>query len=512
MKENSKKRTWIKRIAIIFFVVLLLLTFFSNTIMNHSLAQVSTQEVESDTVSSKVRGTGTVEAEDAKEIKLEQSREVTEVLVKEGDEVNAGDVLIKLKEGESSELETANKELKSLKEAYTNQILVEEVDRELVTQAENGGIDYQTASNRLSALSANVSQAKQRADELQKQSDSLDNGSSENAALVKQANAELEQANTELTKAENNFMAYGLSEAEVMELYASAPSQTVIDAKAALDAYMTAKNTVADKTAAVSRAETAAAEEKNRVALELAAAQEDLTAATEEHTKYLESISKVNELKTSYEAIKEKEQEVTELTLKSIGNEIKSEVAGKILSVNVKAGDMASPEVSLITIQDTEKGYTLSFSVTKEQASKVKTGDVASIANSWYFGDTTATLKSIKNDTEQPGKRKLLTFEIKGDVEIGQTMTLSLGEKNRTYDFVVPNSAVREDNNGKFILVIKQKSSPLGNRYIAARVDVEVQAADDSKTAVTGALEGGEYVITTSNKLVNTGDYVRLAK
>lgn len=512
MKENSKKRTWIKKIAVIFFVALLLLTFFSNTIMNHSLAQVSTQAVESDTVSTKVRGTGTVAAEDAGEIKLALSREVTEVLVKAGDEVNVGDVLVKLKEGESSELEEANKELKNLKETYANQILIDEIDKELVAQAENGGIDYQTASNRLSALSENISQAKQRAEELQKQSDSVDNGSSEKAALAKQANAELEQANTELTKAENNFMAFGMSESEVMELYASSPSQMAIDAKTALDAYTSAKNNVADKTAAVSRAETAVAEEKNRIALELTAAQESLTNATEEHTKFLANISKVSELKSQYEAIKEKEQEAAELTLKSNSNEIKSEVAGKVVTVDVKAGDVASPGMPLITIQDMEKGYTLSFSVTKEQAAKVKEGDVASVANAWYYGDTTATLKSIRNDKEQPGKMKMLNFEVKGDVEIGQTMTLSLGEKNRTYDYVVPNSAVREDNNGKFILIIKEKSSPLGNRYIAARVDVEVQAADDSKTAVTGALEGGEYVITTSNKLVNAGDYVRLAK
>lgn len=512
MKKNSKRQILIKRIAIIFFAVMLLLTFFSNTIMNHSLAQVSTQEVESNTVSTKVRGTGTIAAEGAKEIKLTQSREVTEVLVKEGDMVNVGDVLLKLKEGESSELETAKKELRMLQSTYSNQILVDEIDRTLVAQAESGGIDYQAASERLRVLSDLESQAKQRAEDLQKQSDSLDNGSSEKALLIKQANAELEQANTELTKAENNFMVYGMSESEVMEAYISAPNQNVIEAKAALDAYTSAKNNVADKTAALSRAEGALAEEKNKIALELSAAQETLTKATEEHTKYLGNISKVNDLKSQYEAIKEKEKEVEELTLKSIGNEIKSEVTGKVVAVDIKAGETAMPEVPLMTIQDTQKGYTLSFSVTKEQAAKVKAGDTAAISNAWYFGDTTAVLKSIKNDTEQPGRNKLLVFEVKGDVEIGQTMSLSLGDKNQTYDYVVPNSAVREDNNGKFILVIKEKSSPLGNRYVAVRVDVKVLASDDSRTAVSGAIEGGEYVITTSNKLVNAGDYVRLAK
>ena len=37
VKEKSGKRELIKSIAIVFLVVLLLLTFFSNTIMNYSL-------------------------------------------------------------------------------------------------------------------------------------------------------------------------------------------------------------------------------------------------------------------------------------------------------------------------------------------------------------------------------------------------------------------------------------------------------------------------------------------
>ena len=43
VKEKSKKRELIKTIAIVFLAVLLVLTFFSQTIMNHSLPEVATQ-------------------------------------------------------------------------------------------------------------------------------------------------------------------------------------------------------------------------------------------------------------------------------------------------------------------------------------------------------------------------------------------------------------------------------------------------------------------------------------
>ena len=61
VQEKSKKRELIKTIAIIFLVIMLLLTFFSQTIMNHSLPEVATQVVQSGTINAKIRGSGTVD-------------------------------------------------------------------------------------------------------------------------------------------------------------------------------------------------------------------------------------------------------------------------------------------------------------------------------------------------------------------------------------------------------------------------------------------------------------------
>jgi hypothetical protein len=118
---------------------------------------------------------------------------------------------------------------------------------------------------------------------------------------------------------------------------------------------------------------------------------------------------------------------------------------------------------------------------------------------------------SIKNDPQNPGQQKLVTLDITGDVTPGQNMNVSIGQKSANYDLVVPNSAIREDNNGKFVLTVVSKSSPLGNRYIATRVDVEVLASDDTKSAVSGALYNWDYVIVTATKPVEAGKQVRLA-
>ena len=119
-------------------------------------------------------------------------------------------------------------------------------------------------------------------------------------------------------------------------------------------------------------------------------------------------------------------------------------------------------------------------------------------------------MSAIRPDPESNGSKKLLVFDVTGDVQVGQSVSVSIGQKSATYDLVVPNSAVREDNNGKFVLIVEAKNSPIGTRYIANRVDVDVVASDDTQSAITGALYGYEFVITTSTKPVEAGQYVRM--
>ena len=101
VKEKSKKRELIKTIAIIFLAVLLVLTFFSQTIMNHSLPEVATQLVSSGTINAKIRGSGTVAANESYEVMLGQTRTVRSVCVKAGDKVEEGTLLFVLEDMES---------------------------------------------------------------------------------------------------------------------------------------------------------------------------------------------------------------------------------------------------------------------------------------------------------------------------------------------------------------------------------------------------------------------------
>ena len=195
----------------------------------------------------------------------------------------------------------------------------------------------------------------------------------------------------------------------------------------------------------------------------------------------------------------------------SQSSEIKAKYAGVVSSINISAGQQADPSQILAEIQLVERGFVVSFGCTAQQASTLKAGEVAEIRNIWSYG-TEAVLESIKNDPSNPGKMKILTFKITGDVSPGQNLNLSVGSKSQNFEHVVPNTAIREDSKGKFILTVVSKQSPLGNRYIATRTNIEVLSSDDTSTAISGALHGNEFVITSSSKPISPGQQVKLVE
>lgn len=204
-------------------------------------------------------------------------------------------------------------------------------------------------------------------------------------------------------------------------------------------------------------------------------------------------------------------EKIEKLKKNSIGAEITAPVGGKIISLGFVAGEEAAKETVAATIEMSEKGYAMYLTVTAEQARKVKAGDTAEVQYFWG-GDANVVLQSIAADEKNPSKSKILRFSVTGDVTPGQTLQISMGSKGQRYDYIVPNSSIREDNNGKFVLAVTAKSSPLGNRYVAERVAVEVLASDDTSSAVSGGFTGGEMIISTSSKPIEAGMQVRFAE
>ena len=671
IEEKVKKRGWIKNVAIIFLSVLLVLTFFSNTIMNHSLPEVSAQYVTSGTINAKIRGSGTVTANQSYDVVLKQTREVEQVLIKAGDEVKVGDVLFVLADSDSQELTEAETSLETMQLDYQKGLInlantdyakenrdiaraqeklnksIEErdacefVEQELIDAkqylkiAKDEQRSYEDEVSKLETaltdLQENYSEAVSDRDKYQSevssleadiksyqdQLDSLTNGSG------------LEELERKVRDLEQDLTAAKQVLAEDQQIYGADYSSLQQDAKAALEAegaatteenikvkmgvlvkttaseeqkkayeVLTADQTSVDDLSQqltdakkdLENAQGGGSQEEQRKDLEkkirnarsdlsdarddlekaerrvnnydrnvntakssLTAAQNQLknrqqlvedwqTEVTELEAQETEYDTLVNAVETNQTALEDlvyalqdtketdqKEQQIARLDLQAqarsiqrqrelveelradaVGKEVKSNVSGTVSSVTAAAGNSAAANEAMAQIVVEDQGYSLSIPVTLEQSKKVAVGDPAEITNAYWESDMQATLSSIKSDPSNPGQGKLLEFKITGEVDPGTNLTLSIGQKSQSYDALVPRSAVRSDSNGDFVLVITAKSTPLGNRYIATRVDVKTLATDDTMAAVSG-LSNSDFVITNSSKPIETGMQVRIA-
>ena len=576
----TDRKDKIKNITIIFLLVMLILTFFSNTIMNYSLVEVSTQQVTSGQITSKVRGSGSVEASESYSVPIEETRKIATVNVKKDAEVATGDLLFTLEDTDSDELDAAKKSLNEAQAAYESAVLtagitvaerqsIEAGKGSSLTQKQN---EIAAANQRVKDAQAAVDAAQASVDKIKAQIDAVSNSTADTTAeekAVLDAEKKNSEAQDSLTSAESAYTpvksAYdtalsGLQSAqstydEAKTAYDNLPSTaTEADkqtaktsvaiaetklkaAKATYDArkddlnkvqgsYDSAKSAATDSKNALSNANynlsvkkltgtnTAEANklqaQLNTATAALTDANTTLTSATNDQKKVTDKISGEVTIASAYKTMTDLQEEVAKLQAKSIGTEITSPISGTVTDIAVTAGTTVNANDVMMTIQPENKAYVLQFSVTENQAKKVRVGDTAEILNNWYGNDVSAVVSAIRKDP-QNRSNSIIICEMKGDVSVGDSYTLSIGEQSSNYDTIVPTSAIREDSNGKFILIIESKSTPLGNRYYARRVDVDVITSDDTKSEVTGALEGYEYVITTTTKPIKENEQVRLA-
>ena len=641
MEKKKLKREWVKTAAIIFLSVLLVLTFFSNTIMNHSLPEVAAENVGSGTIQAKIRGSGTVIANEAYEVTLKQSREVESVRVRVGDQVMPGDVLFVLGSMDSEELRQARQTLKDLEVAYQQRLLAqgnadsteqrqirelrqayddalavyhlystkdpasiemtirdseknlrEKEQRAARLEAEVSGKESQLQELRaeeeirlakLKALETEIENGELRIESLQATMTVLNRDREqyletmlqmETAAAANRGEQTLQEKmdayvhRPELLQQEGSLSAeeasaciraYNILTADLEAVMNYLDSKSDAEAPAALD--FDGNETFEEKYAAVSAAQAAQIntteqnvalarqehEEISKKSADLSAKEQELEQLRLESREAAQAVADQREVVASNQAareaaqavtaakaalddklfeasledpesltlaadrakIQEQQALVTKLSEDADGAEVVAKVAGTVSEIQASAGAMAQADSPIAVITVADRGYLVKIPVTNEQARKVHVGDPAEVAN-FYWGNITATLENITPDPATQGKGKLLLFRVSGDgVESGTNLTLSIGQKSATYDCLIPNSAVRTDSNGTFVLVVEAKSSPLGNRYIATRAEVKVLAADDTQSAVSG-LAYGDFVITTSTKPLEAGDQIRL--
>ena len=232
----------------------------------------------------------------------------------------------------------------------------------------------------------------------------------------------------------------------------------------------------------------------------------EITKATETQSGKTTEFARADQLKQ----LAELEAKIEEYKNAPENTNVNAPIAGRIVSIDVVPGNTVTSGQTVARIEIADKGYICEISMAAEEARKIQIGAECTISNSWWYSNLSASVTQIRSDPQSQGKNRIVVITVNGDVFEGQTLSFTIGDRSQSYDCVLPNSAIREDNDGKFVLTVTSKKTPLGVRYTAVRCNIEVIASDDTKSAVSG-LYGSEFVITNATSPISDKQQVRLA-
>lgn len=539
MSENTKKRTWVTKVIIAFVAVLLLLTFFSNTIMNLFIPKVAGKRVTGGSLSYTNSATAQVEPVTSYKIKGPEGRTVEEVLVSEYDEVKKDDVLVKFKAIEDkSALEALKKDLKDLEreEDYASRTPSS-------TDYASLKLSVSQAEDQLKQAKDQLSKAKNKSDIIKKAEKTI----KENKEKLPGLAAEVEKASgtvEELGKKDDDFATQietrekRLKKIEPAD--GSEPDASVADEikklkkeisdlkksqkenKGKLDAaskrLQTASKKQSECETAIQKAEGNLEEAKTLPSVSEAKASVEAAEASLKSSKKQLSDARTNdgiEKDRADDASTDRQDRIKDLKEKIEAMEkgyntedLKSPVDGMVYSILAGEGDKTEEDTVLMVVVPKSTEYTVTFEFDTDSVNGLNVGMELSTDTYWVEG---CKILSIKPSPEEPREKRLVKCEIIAQIVFpGEFVNGYLGRSNTSYDNLVPAGAVYEDNNGSFVYVIDETKSPFGNTYKVRRVDVDVLATDGATSAISGEGLESSLIVVRSDEALENGQRVRL--
>ncbi|NLW88761.1 MAG: hypothetical protein GXY43_03445 [Clostridiaceae bacterium] len=596
VQQKTGKRKWVITAAAGFLVIIFLLTFFSNTVMNYSLPKVSAQYPSYGTISTSNRASGLIEATRKEPVKAFDNRVVEAVFVYEYNEVMAGDVLLTLKpQTESDELTSYKTQLEQIElERYYESLLpVNPPDYTYLEDAidmasdnlKTANTDLSNAQNKetiianaqttitqsgaaivqltaeIDALSSVIAQLRLDLSEMEYERDQEilvleQNCAAAVAALEDDRDDELEILYQELAVAQAALDAVPDGDdnsAELAEVNriqneiisvtdqyeadihaVNSACQTGIDAVnayydpgidqlnsdiAELEGQLSEKSTqlvteqdkleraqqklaeaemyltVADAEKAVTRAQKALADAKKALS-----DQKKIDAVEAERKKRArqEEDKLIQDLKDKIKVL-EDNMKITE---------IRAPISGMTTGFSVSPGEEIMKDQVLGIIIDRSGGYSADFVFSAQQARMIYIGMEMSVS---FNAADRVFVTRIRPDPNDPRNSRIVSTIVEGEyLWEGNSIEVRFDDYSQAFECLVPNSSIMEDGTGKFVYVLDEKKGPLGEKYTALKVNVEVLATDGKMSALDPSVIQYRRIITRSEKPIANGVQVRL--
>ena len=546
MSEKVKNRKWVTKVIIGFAIGLLLLTFFSNTIMNLMIPKVVGKRSSRANLSLTNNASAVVEPEISYRVVGIDGRKIDHVSVSDYDEVKKGDVLMTLfPVTDTSALDSLKQQLTEVKreEDYASRT-PSDTDyaslRANVSQAQESLKDARASLNeardkkdkiarankiidknqpKVIELTAEVTSASDTAEDLNKQIDTVSSEIETKKIELKDLEdkaAEFvpsypEEVNPYEEKIEAVKEEIEMNEKTVKELKSQLGSAQ--NRLSSLSSELSDCNTaIQEAQAAIAATESVPSVSSAKVTVESAEAALSSARRTLENTKTNDGIARDRARDASNDRkaqISKLETQIAELEDNYAKTEIAAPADGRVYALTAGDGDTMAADSVVLIIVPVDTSYTATFCFPTEIVERRMTPGMQ-LTSDTYWLDSCKIL-SIKPDPEAPRENRLVKCSLSAEYILpGETVTVSPGRTNSDYDCCIASSAVNEDNSGTFVYLIDEVRSPFGNRYTVRRVDVEVLATDGAVSAISGSGIDQGMIVIRSEKALEDGQRVRL--
>lgn len=205
--------------------------------------------------------------------------------------------------------------------------------------------------------------------------------------------------------------------------------------------------------------------------------------------------------------IDRKEQEQKQLQEIIAGEGKVHALADGIVTVNdLEPGLLLTGQEKLFI---TTGGYELSMSADEADMKYFAAGDTVTVKTAEEEKAVTSQIENIEL-TGQDQKVNFTAILPEGKYRVGASLAFSLSKDSPGYRNCIPIQALRQDSQGAYILLVKEKESVLGTIQEAFRMNVTVLSTDSKTAAVEAALTEKDRIITTGNRSFKEGDRVRV--
>ncbi len=196
--------------------------------------------------------------------------------------------------------------------------------------------------------------------------------------------------------------------------------------------------------------------------------------------------------------------------LQKAGGKVTAPVGGLVTQIAVTTGDFTT-EGTAVRLADTSQGNRLVASIDKSNEDYVQKGSPVTISPSGSKEKITDF--TISNVSENKEDNTLLDVAIdlpKGVLEAGASAQIEIIQKSSQFSSVIPIQALREEQAGYSVLVLREQQGVMGTELVVEKMEVQVLDKNSTNAALEeGFLTGDQEIISASSRSIEDGSRVR---